>query len=151
MRFFHNNAPTSIGTMTSYRATTNDPVKAVTRHRLLIGFIAAMTALVAQASGPQTLKLSLQAQKDHFREKCFKLEVGQLISYQLNTPHPIDFNLHHHPSEKEVVYPDKLVVKSRHSKQLVAQSGGSYCFMAKNLADQPAAFDVVIDYEITAQ
>lgn len=127
-----------------------DSVKAVTRHRLLIGLVATMGALVAQAAGPQTMQLSMQAQKDYFREKCFSLEVGQQLAYQLSTPHPVEFNLHHHRSDGAMVYPDKLLVKSRHSKQLIAESAGAYCFMATNLADQPGAFEVVINYEITA-
>jgi hypothetical protein len=49
-----------------------------------------------------------------------------------------------------MVYPDRLVVKSQHSKQLTAESAGVYCFMATNLDDQPDAFDVVINYEISA-
>ena len=97
------------------------------------------------------MKLAMQAQKDYFREKCFTLQSGQQIVYRLSTAHPIEFNLHHHPSADEVVYPDKLVVESQHSKQLVAESGGVYCFMAKNLRDQPGTFEVVINYEITAQ
>jgi hypothetical protein len=51
-------------------------------------------------------------------------------------------------------YPVKLVVKSKHSKQLIADSAelaGPYCFMATNIQDQPDAFDVVINYEISAR
>lgn len=136
--------------MTSHRATAVDSLNAVTRHRLLIGFVAAMGALVAQAAGPQTAKLAMQAQKDYFRETCFTLEAGQQLAYQLSTGHPIEFNLHHHRPDGTMGYPDKLVVKSKHAKQLVAESAGAYCFMATNLADQPGAFDVVINYEITA-
>lgn len=137
--------------MTSQRASIIGSVKAVTRHRLIIGIAAVMTAVAAQAAGPQTMQLSMQAQKNYFREKCFSLEVGQRLDYQLSTPHSIEFNLHHHRVDGVMVYPDKLVVKSRHSKQLVADSAGAYCFMATNLGDQPGAFEVVINYQIAAQ
>jgi hypothetical protein len=136
--------------MISHRTPAIDSVKAVTRHRLLIGCVAVMGALVAQAAGPQTMQLAMQAQKEYFREKCFTLESGQQLAYQLNTRHPIEFNLHHHRPDGAMAYPDRLVVKSRHSKQIVAESAGAYCFMATNLNDQPGAFDVVINYEITA-
>lgn len=126
-------------------------MNAVTRHRLLLGVVVAMGTLVAQASGPQTVKLPMQAQKDYFRETCFTLEVGQQLAYQLSTAHPVDFNLHHHASDGSMDYPDQRVVQSKHSKQLVAKSAGAYCFMATNLNDQPGAFDVVINYEITAR
>lgn len=122
----------------------------VTRQRLLVGLVAAMGAFVAQAAGPQSAKLAMQAQKDYFRETCFSLESGQQLAYQLSTQHPIEFNLHHHRADGEMVYPVKLVVKSSHSKQLLAESAGAYCFMATNLADQPGAFEVVINYEISA-
>lgn len=122
----------------------------VTRQRLLVGLVAAMGAFVAQAAGPQSAKLAMQAQKDYFRETCFSLESGQQLAYRLSTQHPIEFNLHHHRSDGAMVYPDKLVVKSSHSKQLLAESAGAYCFMATNLADQPGAFEVVINYEISA-
>jgi len=136
--------------MTSHRTTTIDPVKAVTRSRVLIGFVAAMSALVAQASGPQTMTLTMQGQKGFFTERCFSLEGGQRLSYQFGTRHPIDFNLHHHRTDGTTVFPDRLVVKSQHSKQIVAESAGAYCFMATNVDEQPGAFDVVINYEITA-
>lgn len=131
-------------------------VNAVTRRRVLLGLSAAMSVLVAQAAGPQTAgpktaKLAMQAQKDYFRETCFTLEAGQQLAYQLSTPHSVEFNLHHHRSDGSMVYPDKLVVKSKHAKQLVAESAGAYCFMATNLVDHPGAFDVVINYEITAR
>jgi hypothetical protein len=137
--------------MTSHHASAADSVNAVTRHRLLIGLVATLGALVAQAAGPQTAKLAMQAQKDYFRETCFTLASGQQLSYQLSTPHPVEFNLHHHQADGAMSYPDKLVVKSKHSKQLLDAPAGPYCFMATNLADQPGAFDVVINYEITAR
>jgi hypothetical protein len=140
--------------MTSQRASATDSVNAVTRHRLLVGVVAAMGALVAQAAGPQTVQLPMQPMKDYFREACFTLEVGQQLTYQLSTRHPIEFNLHHHQPDGGMGYPVKLVVKSKHSKQLLAESAdkaGPYCFMATNLQDQPGAFDVVINYEITAR
>lgn len=136
--------------MISHRAPTIYSVNAVARHRLLIGSVAVMGALVAQASGPQTMQLAMQAQTGYFTEKCFTLESGQQLAYQFSTRHPIEFNLHHHRPDGVTLYPDRLVVKSRHSKQIVAESAGAYCFMATNLNDQPGAFDVVINYEITA-
>jgi hypothetical protein len=137
-------------TMTSHRASTIDPVNAFTRHRLLIGFVAALGAFAAQAAGPVTMRLTMETPKDYFREQCFTLEVGQQLSYQLSTAHPIEFNLHHHRADGEMVYPDRLAVKSQHSKKLLAESAGVYCFMATSLADQSSAFEVVINYEITA-
>lgn len=137
--------------MISHRVPAENSMNAVTCRRLLIGLVAGMSALVAQAAGPQTAKLAMQAQKDYFRETCFTLETGQQLAYELSTPRPIEFNLHHHRSDGSMSYPDKRVVNSKHSKQLVAESAGAYCFMATNLADQPAAFDVVINYEITAR
>jgi hypothetical protein len=106
--------------------------------------------MVAQATRKQTMQLPMQAQKNYFSERCFTLELGQQLAYQLSTSHPVEFNLHHHRSDGETVYPDKLVVKSQHLKQLIADSAGVYCFMATNLNDQPSDFDVVIDYQITA-
>ena len=137
--------------MTSTRNSTFDPVNAVTRHRLLVGVVAVMSALAAHAAGPQTMKLSMQPKKGHFAERCFMLESGQHLAYQFSTRHPVDFNLHHHPDKGATVFPDRLLVKSEHSKQFVAESAGEYCFMTKNPTDQPGAFDVVINYEITAQ
>lgn len=135
--------------MTSHRAPTIDSVNAVTRHRLLIGFVAVMGAVVAQAA-PLTMKLEMQAHKGYFAEQCFKLDRGQQLAYQLSTRHPIEFNLHHHPADGDTVFPDRLTVKSQHSKQIVAEAAGVYCFMATNPKDQSGAFDVVINYEITA-
>jgi hypothetical protein len=122
-----------------------------TRHRLLIGCLISLGALAAQAAAPQTVKLAMEAQKDFFREKCFTLEAGQQLTYRLSTRHPIEFNLHHHRSDGAMVYPDRLVVSSQHSKQFIAESAGGYCFMATNLKDQSDAFEVVISYEIAAQ
>lgn len=137
--------------MNSHRAPSNS-VNAVTRHRLLVGLVAVMGALVAQATpGPQTAKLPMQAQKDYFRETCFTIQSGQKLTYQLSTAHPIEFNLHYHQPDGGMSYPDKLVVKAKHSKQLLDAPAGAYCFMATNLADQPGAFEVLINYEITAR
>jgi len=133
----------------SNRITSIDSAKSVTRHRLLIGFVAVMGAFVAQAAAPSTMKLEMEAHKGYFSERCFKLARGQQLAYQLSTRHPVEFNLHHHPADGDTIFPDRLLVKSQHSKQIVAKSGGEYCFMATNPKDQPAAFDVVIHYEIT--
>lgn len=138
-------------TMTSHRASTIDPVNAFTRHRLLIGFVAALGALVAQAADPQTMTLPMQSQKGHFTERCFTLETGQRLAYEFSTRYPIEFNLHHHRPDGQTVFPDRLVVKSQHSKQIVAESAGAYCFMATNASDNASAFDVVVKYTITAQ
>lgn len=97
------------------------------------------------------MQLAMQAQKGYFREECFTLESGQQLAYQFTTRHPIEFNLHHHRPDGATIYPDRLEVKSRHAKQIVAESAGAYCFMATNPNDQPGAFDVVISYEITAR
>jgi len=137
--------------MTSHRAPTIDSVSFATRHRLLIGFVAAMGALVAQAADPQTMTLSMQSQKGHFTERCFTLESGQTLAYEFSTRYPIDFNLHHHRPDGQTVFPDRLIVKSQHSNQIVAESAGAYCFMATNVSDQASAFDVVVKYEITVK
>lgn len=118
--------------------------------RLSIGFVIAMGTLAAQAAGPQTMNLPMKPQKGFFTERCFTLESGQKLAYQFSTRHPIEFNLHHHRADGETKFPDRLVVKSQHSKQLVAESAGAYCFMATNPQAQPDAFDVAINYEITA-
>jgi hypothetical protein len=97
------------------------------------------------------MKLSLQAAKGAFTEQCFLLEVGQHLSYQFSTQHPIEFNLHHHPASGPTVFPDRLVVKSQHSNQIAVESAGAYCFMATNSDDQPAAFDILVKYEISAK
>jgi hypothetical protein len=139
-------------TMTPRRAPTINAVNPVTPNRLLIGFVAAFSALAAQAAEPQTMNLKMQAQNGYFAERCFKLERGQQLAYELSTRHPIDFNVHHHPpGDGDTVYPDRLSVKSQHSKQIVAESSGAYCFMATNPHDQPGAFEVVVNYKITAQ
>lgn len=132
------------------RSETRPFVNTATR-RLLVGVIAALGAIGSQAATPLTMKLDMQAKKGFFTERCFTLEAGQQLAYQLKTQHPIDFNLHHHEPGGRTVFPDKLVVKSQHSKQLVSESGGAYCFMATNPSDQPGAFSVVIKYEITAR
>jgi hypothetical protein len=122
------------------------------RNCLYISIVGALSPLAAQAAGSQTMTLSMQPQKDYFRESCFTLETGQQLAYKLNTHHhPIEFNLHHHHLDGAMVYPDKLVVKSQHSNQIVAESAGVYCFMATSLEEQRSAFDVIIDYEITAR
>jgi hypothetical protein len=46
------------------------------------------------------------------------------------------------------MFPDRLIVKAQHSKRIVAESAGAYCFMATNIGDQPDAFDVVNNYEL---
>jgi hypothetical protein len=136
--------------MTSLRIPIIDRVNSVACHRVLVGFVAALGALAAHAA-PLTMTLKLQPQKGHFAEQCFVLERGQQLAYQFSTSHPIDFNLHHHPATGPTVLPDRLTVKSQHSKRIVAESAGAYCFMATNSNDQPGAFDIVISYEVTAQ
>ena len=136
--------------MTAHRSF--DFENAITRHRLLLGLVAACSAFVAQsAAGPQTATLEMQSQKNYFRETCFTLQGGQTLSYQLSTAHPVEFNLHYHQPDGAMSYPDKLLVKSKHAKQLVDAPAGPYCFMATNLVDQPGEFNVVINYEITAR
>lgn len=136
--------------MTSHRPTNTNPVKSVTPHCLLIGLVAVLGAFAVQAAAPLTMKFEMKAQKGFFMERCFTLESGQKLSYQFTTRHPVEFNLHHHRTDGQTVFPDKLVVNSQHSKQLVAESPGAYCFGLKNLIAQPGDFDVVVNYQITA-
>lgn len=136
--------------MISLRIPTIDSLRAVTRNRLLLGLVVGMGSLAAQAAAPLTIKLTMQPQKGYFTEQCFTLESGQELAYKFSTRHPIEFNLHHHPASGDTVFPDRLSVKSQHSNRIVAASAGAYCFMATNPSDQPGAFDVVINYEITA-
>ena len=138
-------------TVIQHRAPAGDSVNAVIRQRRFIGLIALMGAIAVQAATPLTMKMEMQPQKDFFREQCFKLERGQQLSYELSTRYPIEFNLHHHPADGSTVFPDRLLVKSQHSKQIVAESAGSYCFMATNPKDQAGAFDVVMKYAISTQ
>ena len=137
--------------MISHRSSTIASVSPVIRHRLLIGWIATLGAIAVQAAAPATMTLPMQPHQGYFREQCFTLERGQQLAYQLSTAHPIEFNLHHHPAGGDTVFPDRQVVKSQHSKQILAESAGVYCFMATNIKDQAGAFDVVVKYEITAQ
>jgi hypothetical protein len=135
--------------MTSKRIASLRIAKSVTQPRSVIGLIIALSACVSQAAGPQTVTLAMETPKDFFAEKCFNLESGQQLTYRFSTRSPIEFNVHHHPEHGPAVFPDRLIVKSHHSKQIIAQATGEYCFMAKNVQEQPGAFDVVISYEIT--
>jgi hypothetical protein len=140
----------SIPHMNSHGISTLRPLGAVAQHRFLIGLAVVVGAFAAHAASSQTVTLSMQTPKDYFAEKCFTLESGQQLTYRFSTRSPVEFNVHHHPEKGATVFPDRLVVKSQHSKQIVAQSSGEYCFMAKNVQEQPGAFDLVISYEITA-
>jgi len=135
--------------MTSALISKTHTPKSLARHRVFTGVVIALSAFAAQAAGPATMTLQMQAAKDFFRENCFTLEREQQLVYTVSTAHPIEFNLHHHPASGETLFPDRLTVKSQHSKRIVAESSGAYCFMATNPVDQPAAFDVVIKYQIT--
>lgn len=135
--------------MSSHRTSTIDRPHAAIRHRLLVGCVAALGALAAHAA-PLTMKLTMQPQKGYFTEQCFTLEKGQQLSYQFSTRHPIEFNLHHHRADGATLFPDRLVVKSQHAKQIIAESAGAYCFMATNANDQAGAYEVVVKYEIAA-
>lgn len=138
-------------TLTPPSIMTIDTVNAVTRQHLLIGIVATLCAVAAQAAAPQSMKLTMQPQKGYFTEQCFTLERGQQLAYRFSTRHPVEFNLHHHPANADTVFPDRLIVKSQHSKRIVAESAGAYCFMATNIDEQPGAFDIVVSYEISAQ
>lgn len=96
------------------------------------------------------MTLAMKANKGFFTEQCFTLESGQKLAYRLSTRHPVEFNLHHHTADGNTLFPDRLVVNSEHTKQLVATSAGAYCFMATNPNEQPGAFEVVVKYEISA-
>lgn len=95
------------------------------------------------------MKLAMQSQQGYFRENCFTLERGQELAYEVQTPHAINFNLHHHRNDGDTVFPDRTAVKSQHSNRIVAEAAGVYCFTAANADEYPDAFEVVIDYEIT--
>lgn len=125
---------------------------ATATRRWSVGFVIAVSTLTAQAAGPQiqTMTLQMQSQLNYFTERCFTLEVGQRLTYQFTTRHPVEFNLHHHLADGGTEFPDRLTVKSQHSNQHVAISAGGYCFQAANRVNQPDAFDIVITYEITA-
>jgi hypothetical protein len=137
--------------MTSNFSSISHRAAHVTRKRLLIGFATLFSAFTVQAASSVKMTLPMEAPKDYFREQCFTLELGNKLTYKVSTPHPIEFNLHHHRNDGQTVYPEKLVVKSQLSRQLVAESAGVYCFMATNVADQSGPFNVVLNYEITAK
>lgn len=125
-------------------------VPAAIRHCFALVLVAAAACLLPmQASAAQTVQLQMQAHQGYFSERCMQLTAGQRLAYEVSTPQPIDFNLHHHPEAGGTEYPDRLWVESRHAKQILIASSGVYCFMAKNPATRPQAFEIKIEYGLS--
>ena len=102
---------------------------------------------MSAAAGEVKRSEPMQAHKGYYREQCLQLDAGQSLQFQFSTPHPVDFNIHHHADPK-TIYAVRQRVDSELHKSVVIKAGGEYCFMWKNVDAYPAAYPITLTYEL---
>ncbi|HEY8518950.1 MAG TPA: hypothetical protein VIN61_02625 [Gammaproteobacteria bacterium] len=119
------------------------------RRGLVSSLLAVAAACARPASAVETVQMPMQAHRGYFSEHCFVLSQGQRLAYEVHTPHAVDFNLHHHPAEGGTVFPDRLRLAARHANEIVAESGGVYCFQAANPEDRGQGYVLTVSYDVS--
>ena len=96
----------------------------------------------------KAVDVPMEPAQHHFREYCLILEKNSRIVYRINTPYPLDFNIHHHPEAGPTVYPVKTLIEKSHSGKVTVEAQGDYCFMWQNPQDRPEKFTAYLKYSI---
>lgn len=106
-----------------------------------------LLAVAASAAAAEVQRSEhMQARKGYFREHCIELKAGQSLWFKLVTPHPVDFNIHHHADPK-TLYLVRQRVSSSLEKQQTITVGGEYCFMWANTEDNPSDYPITLTYD----
>lgn len=103
-----------------------------------------------QAVAEKVMDLPMEPVQNYFREHCLVLDAGQTLVYRMETPYPLNFNIHHHPETGPTVYLIRKSIEEYFSGESVADAGGEYCFMWTNPEDRPEKFSVNLKYKVSS-
>jgi len=106
--------------------------------------IAAGQAMAAD-SPKQARSLSMAAYAGYFQEFCTRMPGDRQLRVALNSPHPLDFNVHYHVGN-ETHYLINEQVADLEWRSAVVPADGEYCFEVKNPGDAGTPFEALIEY-----
>lgn len=91
----------------------------------------------------------MQAYVGHFREHCFNAQAGRTLTLTVHSPHAVRLNVHHHGPTNTIFLIDEVVEQST-SNTLEFPSDGEYCFEVKNPENRASAYELRLEYRISA-
>lgn len=109
---------------------------------LLVGALSAGPVLANEVVRSEPMR----AHEGYFREHCTQLQSGQTLDFRVVTPHPVDFNIHHH-TDSDTTYPVRQPVQRELATSLAITDSGEYCFMWRNSGDYPADYSIDLTYQ----
>jgi hypothetical protein len=96
-----------------------------------------------------TRAIAMQKHQGYFSEHCVELQAHARLAFDLHSPYPVDFNIHHH-SQTATEYPVRQRLDGHYQSALVLPSGGEYCFMWENPESRANDFTIRLHYTVTA-
>jgi hypothetical protein len=122
----------------------------LTRHCAWAALACAANAAAAPPAPYATsLDIAMQKHQHYFSERCITALAGARLAFAVESPYPVDFNVHHHmPSATE--YPVKQRLEGRYQSTIVLPGGGEYCFMWENPESRATDFTIRLHYTATA-
>ncbi len=112
-----------------------------------LALVSALLAAPSVLAGEVQRSEEMRAHAGYFREHCIELQAGKSLAFSFTTPHPVDFNIHHH-TDTETTYSVRQAVERELVLTLPIGDSGEYCFMWKNPADYPAAYPIELRYQV---
>jgi len=102
---------------------------------------------MAADSNKQVRTLSMAAYAGYFQEFCTRMPADRQLRVAINSPHPLDFNVHYHVGN-ETHYLIKERVADLEWRSAALPAEGEYCFEVKNPGDAGAPFEALIEYRL---
>lgn len=115
----------------------------------LIGALISMAGAASEESSESDRQsvIPMQMHKGYSSERCIKVQQQSLLSFSLETPFQVEFNIHHH-TDTSTEFPVKRLVQSSYSQSLTLASAGEYCFMWMNPASRPTDYSIDLQYTL---
>lgn len=98
-----------------------------------------------QVPASERVTVSMDGRHGYFSEHCIELNAGQFLSYQIESPFPVSFNIHFH-SERETLYPVAERTVSSDAGSFDIRVTGQYCFMWTNPTQRVEGFEIGLSY-----
>lgn len=98
---------------------------------------------------PRVLELPMQGYAGHFREHCIALQAGQSLTLSVDSPYAVRLNVHHHNATGTVFLVDEIV-DGPASNAVDIPSDGEYCLEVTNPESRPSAFELRLEYRVSA-
>lgn len=110
--------------------------------------VAALSSPASAGAAPSTWQVPMEPDPGYYVEQCLHLRAGETVDYRLESPYPVDFNVHYDVNG-DTLYPTRLNHITRHNGRVQARTEGDYCFMWINNERQQTHYRIRLTIDKT--